>query len=219
MQTAAQLEPVTKISLSGEVVAENVSYDDFLSGDFGEGHFEWYDGCVIKMPGIEERHDALTRFFSILLSLYLERTGGGRVAQDPMIMRPRTDLPARAPDIQVLLPASLSFLQHNQVVGAADLVIEVISRSGERRDRVEKFREYEIAGVREYWIIDHQFQEALFNQLDENGQYQRIEPDENGAYHSKVLQHLKLPVAVLWQETLPGVIEIVQMVEAMLAGI
>lgn len=219
MQAAVNLEPITGIRLSGEIVAENVSYEDFLRGDFGEGHFEWYDGCVIKMPGIEERHDALTRFFSILLTFYLERTGGGRTAQDPMIMRPRADLPARAPDIQVLLPASLGFLQHNQVVGAADLVIEVISPGSERRDRVEKFREYELAGVREYWIVDHRFQEALFHQLDEHGQYQRIDLDENGIYHSKVLEHLRLPVAVLWQETLPGVGETVRMVEAMLAEV
>ncbi len=72
--------------------------------------------------------------------------------------------------------------------------------------------------MREYWIFDPHFREALFNQLDENGQYQRIDLDENGVYHSKVLDRLRLPVALLWQEPLPGVREIVQMVEAMLAS-
>jgi Uma2 family endonuclease len=216
METAAQLEPITGIRLSGEIVAENISYEDFLHDDYGEGHFEWYNGYVIKMPGIEERHDALTAFFRTLLSLYLEQTGGGRVAQDPMIMRPRTDLPARAPDIQVLLPEHVHYLQHNQVIGAADLVIEIVSPGSERRDRIEKFREYELAGVGEYWIVDHKFREALFHQQGITGEYERIEPDENGVYHSKVLERLSLPIAILWQETLPGVLEIVRMVEAML---
>ncbi len=198
-----------------------MSYEDFLntfdSGDINE-HLEWYAGYVIKMPGIDERHDALTGFLYIFLSTYLEQTGGGRVLQDPMIMRARPDLPARAPDIQVLLPPSLNLLARNQVVGAADLVIEIISPGGERRDRVEKFREYELAGVREYWIFDPHFHEALFHRLGDNGQYQRIDLDEAGIYHSQVLDRLQFSVALLWQEKLPGVLEIVRLVEAMLAS-
>ncbi len=216
MQTAVELEAIPGIRLSGEIIAEHVSYEDFLTKFPGE-HLEWFKGYVIKMSGIEERHDALTRFFSILFSAYLEQTGGGRILQDPMIIRPRPDLPARAPDLQVLLPASLGFLQHNQVVGAPDLVVEVISEGSERRDRVEKFAEYEKAGIREYWLLDWRFEEALFFQLDEHGQYQRADLDENGVYHSKALDRLQLPVTRLWEETLPGVSEIVRMVEAMLA--
>jgi len=83
---------------------------------------------------------------------------------------------------------------------------------------VEKFAEYERAGIPEYWLFDSHFQEALFHQLDEQGKYQRIDLDEAGVYHSKILPNFTLPVAVLWQETLPGVLQIVKMVEAMLAA-
>jgi Uma2 family endonuclease len=217
MQAAVELEAIPGIRLSGEIIAENISFEDFLIKFPGE-HLEWFDGYVITMSGIEERHDALTRFFSILFSYFLELTGGGRVLQDPMIMRTRPDLPARAPDLQVLLPASLGLLKHNFVAGAADLVVEVISSESERRDRVEKFAEYELAGVREYWIFDWRFGEALFFQLDEQGKYHRAELDENGVYHSKVLNRLQLPVVRLWEEQLPGVGEIVRMVEAMLTA-
>ena len=41
-----------------------------------------------------------------------------------------------------------------KVYGVPDLVVEVVSPSTERTDRVEKFKEYEKAGVREYWIVD-----------------------------------------------------------------
>lgn len=38
--------------------------------------------------------------------------------------------------------------------GAPDFVAEVLSPSTAKRDRGEKFRIYEQAGVREYWLID-----------------------------------------------------------------
>ena len=38
--------------------------------------------------------------------------------------------------------------------GAPDLVIEIISPSSARMDRVYKYRKYQQAGVREYWIVD-----------------------------------------------------------------
>ncbi len=38
--------------------------------------------------------------------------------------------------------------------GVPDLIIEVISTSSVRTDRVIKFAAYELAGVREYWLVD-----------------------------------------------------------------
>ncbi|MDR2505149.1 MAG: Uma2 family endonuclease [Oscillospiraceae bacterium] len=56
------------------------------------------------------------------------------------------------PDIVVVCdPAKVT---DNYVVGAPDLVIEILSPSTAGRDRVLKLNAYKDAGVLEYWIVD-----------------------------------------------------------------
>ena len=52
--------------------------------------------------------------------------------------------------------------------------------------------------------------------MNDEGIYERMELDQEGKYHSKVLNPLVLPVALLWQDDLPGIRETLAMVEAML---
>ena len=44
--------------------------------------------------------------------------------------------------------------KNGKIYGAPDLVVEVLSRSTARRDKMEKFQAYEKAGVKEYWIVN-----------------------------------------------------------------
>jgi Uma2 family endonuclease len=218
MAINTNLHPVTvdDIPIGGKILATGVSHDDFMAGYTGM-RVEWVNGTVIEMPGIEEVHDRLVYFLRTLLTVLLEITGGGRVMGDPMLMK-IPDVSSRAPDLQMLLPESLEKLHHNVVMGAADLVIEVVSPGTGRIDQVEKFREYEEGGVPEYWTLDPQDKEAQFWQLDaDTKKYEKFYPDEHGIYQSKVLPKLRLNVAWLWRDPLRGVRETVQLVEAMLA--
>ena len=45
-------------------------------------------------------------------------------------------------------------IQEDGVHGAPDLVVEVLSPSTAKRDRVDKKAVYERCGVREYWLVD-----------------------------------------------------------------
>ncbi len=204
------------VRISGKIIARDVAYAEFLNGFEGQ-HVEWINGVVIQMASIDERHDALIGFLRMLLSAFLERTGGGRILGDPMVMRLDTVPSSRAPDIQVLLPDRLGYLRPKEVVGPASLVIEIVSAGSQRQDRVDKRREYELGGVPEYWIIDWSKREALFLQLNEAGLYEENLPDEAGIYHSVVLGKFALAVELLWRESLPGYTEVGQLVAAMLA--
>ncbi|HEX2908971.1 MAG TPA: Uma2 family endonuclease [Phototrophicaceae bacterium] len=214
MQNVIDL-PDAVVRISGDIIATGVSYDDFLHNYEGQ-HVEWVNGVVIRMASIDERHDALVAFLRTLFSAYLEQTGGGRVVGDPMIMRLVSVPSSRAPDLQVLLPERLPQLKRNEVVGPANLVVEIVSPGSQRQDRVDKYREYELGGVPEYWLIDPAKHEVLFFHLTDMGIYEMGAPDATGHYRAYVLKRLWLPVDILWREQLPGIAETLRLVEAML---
>lgn len=57
------------------------------------------------------------------------------------------------PDLSVLCDPSK--FTSNGYHGIPSLLVEVISHSNIKRDRVEKFQLYEKFGVREYWLVDY----------------------------------------------------------------
>lgn len=202
------------LRLEGEILAENVLYEQFLIQFDGE-HVEWVNGAVIKMASIDRQHDAITGFLAVLLSYFLERTTGGRLLRDPMVMRLSAVGSSRAPDIQILLPERLSFLKGNEVVGPAHIAIEVVLKGSQRRDRIEKFAEYEKGGVDEYWIIDPLRRETLFYALGADGYYE-LQETSDGIYKSKVLTAFSLQVDWLWQAESIKISDVIHFVEAML---
>ncbi|MBM3212307.1 Uma2 family endonuclease [Candidatus Poribacteria bacterium] len=54
--------------------------------------------------------------------------------------------------------------------GIPDLVVEILSKGNKSQDRVEKFKEYQEAGILEYWIVDP-FPQTIEVFILENGAY------------------------------------------------
>ena len=93
-------------------------------------------------------------------------------------------------------------LQTQRFVGGPALVIEIISPSSVTADWVDKFSEYERAGVEEYWLIDSRpYQEqADFYQL-QDGKFEAVPLTDEGIFHSAVLPHFWLKPAWLTAAT------------------
>lgn len=200
----------------GEVIAENVPYDDFLD-KFDEMRVEWIDGTVIRMSPATPKHAGITGFLQLLFSNYLAFRDGGRVLTDVVIVKfSAAAKRGRAPDVIVILPDNLDIIKDRDIIGAPDLVVEVVSADSHSRDRVEKFAEYQRGGIREYWIIDPIRREALFYVLGDDGKYQSINPDDNGLYRSTVLDKLVIAPDIFWRESLPDGVETFRLVETML---
>jgi Uma2 family endonuclease len=57
------------------------------------------------------------------------------------------------PDVVVVLNAHLNRVAAKKIIGAPDLVVEVVSPGGEVMDQVAKYAVYARAGIPEYWIV------------------------------------------------------------------
>jgi Uma2 family endonuclease len=182
---------------SGEVIASEVSWDDYMRL-YAADHAEWIEGEVVRMSPVTYTHNRLSLLLSSLLQFYLDATDEGELMREPFVMRLR-GISAREPDLQVVLKANAGRRRETYVDGPADLVIEIVSPESDTRDRVEKFAEYERGGVPEYWIIDPLHHEALFYRREDDGHFHRAALND-GVYQSVVLPRLRLSVAWLWRE-------------------
>jgi Uma2 family endonuclease len=75
-----------------------------------------------------------------------------------------------------------------QAYGPPDLVVEVISASTRRTDRVEKFVEYARAGVSEYWLADPEAQSIEVFVLEDNAYTLLVKAGSGEQARSKLLE-------------------------------
>ena len=178
-----------------------MAYEEFLDWHPASGLAEWVNGEAILMPPPSLQHQDLIAFLSDRLRWFVRSRDLGKVFFAPVQMRLRTS--GREPDILFVAKEHHNRFRELYLDGPADLVVEVISPEGRSRDRIEKFREYQQAGVREYWLVDPARQEAEFYALDEDGVYQPLLVGSDGVFRSDVLKGFWLKVGWLWQDPFP----------------
>lgn len=203
LKTQTPTSPVTPTPLP------RMTYEEFL--EWADGiRAEWVDGEVIVMSPPSNPHQSLMAFLGALLLHFVEAKQLGRIFLPPFQMKLNTRPSGREPDLLFISKDKLSNLKHNYLDGPADMVVEIVSPESQSRDRGDKFYEYEDAGILEYWILDQTRRRAEFYHLEAEGNYKLIDPDENGIYHSKVIEDLWLKVDWLWQDPLPTLMSVLK---------
>lgn len=195
--------------ISAPQLTVRLTYEEFLT-QYDGLHAEWEDGEIIVMSPVSRRHQDIGGFLLTVLRLYVEAHSLGEVFYAEFQMRLRAQKTGREPDILFVATQNLARVQPNYLDGPADLAIEIVSPESIRRDRETKFREYEQAGVGEYWLIDPLVQTAAFYQLAPEGRYQDTPLDAEGRSHSRVLPGLWLRPDWLWQTPLPPTLGIIK---------
>jgi Uma2 family endonuclease len=180
-----------------------LTYEEFLAWADEDTWAEWVDGEVIVLSPASIPHQRLVRFLLSLLELFTRTFDLGEVLSAPTQMRLRRVRSGREPDLHFIAKAHLDRVQPTFIDGPADLVVEIVSPESDERDRVDKYGEYEAAGIREYWLLDRDRRDAAFFRLDGNGHYQRVLVDDSGIFHSEVLPGFWLRIDWLWQDPPP----------------
>jgi Uma2 family endonuclease len=92
------------------------------------------------------------------------------------------------PDIAVVCDAK-KIIPDTGIMGAPDLIIEIISPSTEYVDRHDKLRRYRLAGVKEYWIVDPQ---GFISVHTLNNNFYQIESFSEGRVKVGILDSLEI---------------------------
>lgn len=194
-------------SVSQEPRRLQMSYEEYLEwADDSMRLTEWVDGeVIIHMPPKDE-HQQIVQFVYELLAQFVRISQTGLVRIAPFEVKLWPEGPSREPDVFFLASTRSDSLSSERLTGAPDLAVEVLSPSTLYIDRSQKFREYETAGVREYWIIDSRpgNQRADFYRLDESDRFELFATEADEVVHSTVLDAFWLKPAWLWQDPLPN---------------
>ena len=182
-----------------------MSYNAFLDFASESQKMEWVDDTALIYMSASTKHQSVLVFLIQLFGLFINRLSIGQMFTDPFLCKLWEDGPAREPDIVVITPDNPGTLDDQRFYGAPDLVVEIISPGSVRQDNFKKFAEYEQCGVKEYWVIDprRHYQTTHLYQLNEDGEFDAVSPDEDGRLYSTVLPDFWLQNDWLWQSELP----------------
>ena len=175
------------------------THEDYLRLDARKGAkgIELIDGRLRWRAMADELHNDIVFLLVSLLRGLLHPTRRGRVNFSDFALRThgKTD---RKPDVVVMLATNPVFAARGRASWrTADFAIEVVSESDPDNDYVTKRREYPMAGVREYWIIDRFRREILVLALD-NGAYREVGTFTEGEVRSATIPDFAVDVADVW---------------------
>jgi len=158
---------------------------------------ELIDGVLIVHSPPLTVHERLFVFLFRLLGAYVEDRELGEVlgSRTPVVLE---EDQAFEPDILFVAHQRLNIVQAKAVMGAPDLVIEILSASTVQYDRGPKLKAYERAGVQELWLVDPYGPAGTEFYRREGAHFVPVMPDGDGILPAAAVPGFAINVAWLW---------------------
>ena len=130
--------------------------------------YELIDGELILTAAPRRAHQRTDMKLTLRLGDYVEENDLGEVYSAPFdVVLADTDVVQ--PDLLFVSKERLHIINDDNVRGAPDLVIEILSPSTAGRDRTIKRVLYAKHGVKEYWLVDTDARNITVMILGDNG--------------------------------------------------
>jgi Uma2 family endonuclease len=165
-----------------------LTYEDYAKLPDDGNRYEISDGVLeLLAPSPSSRHQSFSGELEFLLKQSCK--------QDYIILSAPIDLilsdkQIRQPDILMIHRSKRDIIEERGIVGAPDLIVEIISPSSVRRDKITKKKIYSRYGIREYWILDpvHCYLEQYL--LEAETDSERTVSESNSENHSYFLNNV-----------------------------
>lgn len=130
-----------------------LTYEDYLELPNDGRRYEIIQGDLYVSPSPTSRHQVvLTRLLRALADFADSRLWGIVLPAPMDVLFSPTNV--NQPDILGVARERMAIIKDNYVEGAPDLVVEIVSESTRRTDKIVKLKLYSEFGVREYWVVD-----------------------------------------------------------------
>ena len=115
--------------------------------------YELLDGELVMSPSPNRAHQRIDAKLGWRLAQFVEERDLGEVFSAPFDVV-LSDTNVVQPDLLFVSKEQAYIVTEDNIRGAPDLVVEILSHSTAERDRTFKRALYARYGVREYWLVD-----------------------------------------------------------------
>jgi Uma2 family endonuclease len=171
-----------------DTLSNRLTYEDYLLfPDDGKRH-EIIDGDHCVTPAPKTKHQKVSFNLSVALGSFVKQRGLGLVLAAPTDVILSDDNVVQ-PDLLFISAARAGIVTEDNIRGAPDLVVEIISEATRKKDEVTKRKLYERFGVQEYWVVDPELETIkIFSQTQQRyGRPLELSKEANDILTTKLL--------------------------------
>ncbi len=179
------------------VAKVELTYEDYAKTP-DDVRYELIDGELTSMPSPKWLHQLLLTRLLMPLYVFTHDRGLGEVVPAPMdVVFSDTDVVQ--PDLIFVSNERAHIITDDNIRGAPDLLVEILSPSTAERDRTIKRDLYARHGVREYWLVDPHAKSVTVLMLGENRFALSGEYGEGQTLTSPTLEGFSLDLSTVFQ--------------------
>jgi Uma2 family endonuclease len=152
--------------MAAAAIAEKVSPIEAYQALPEGAKYQLVEGKIIEMPAPLIQHQELSMQLIMLLGNHIFNNKLGRFFHAPFDVY-FSETNVYQPDILFVSNERVGIIERRGVMGAPDLIIELLSEGTESIDKKKKLRTYQQHGVKEYFIIDPEDDEVISYYLED----------------------------------------------------
>ena len=180
--------------------SSQLTYEDYLLfTDDGKRH-EIIDGDHYVTPAPKTKHQKVSFNLTVALGSFIKKRSLGLVLAAPsdVILSEENVL---QPDLLFVSTARANIVTEDNIRGAPDLVLEIISETTRKKDEVTKRKLYERFGVQEYWVVDPELETVrIFKRAHQGyGRVVELSKEANDILTTNLLPGFDLALAEIFE--------------------
>ncbi len=176
----------------------HVTYEEYRALPEDGKRYEVIDGELVMTAAPRIVHQRILRNLLRIVDDYIQKHNWGEVLFSPVEVYLDEENFVE-PDLVCVSREHQEIITENNIKGAPDLIVEILSPSTARYDRVRKLRVYAQHRVPHYWIVSPNDKTLEAFEL-ENGAYKLVAAlEENESFQPSLFPDLTISLADLWK--------------------